>query len=180
MKASPKGYLTTDVRLETRSGDLALHFDPARTETFELLAGRWRVLALGNGLSAGNDGILDILISRDAVFSKRLLVFGDSFLRQMLTMLSRFFAEIVFCRTRFFHTEMMELLRPDVVLTGNVERYLSSVPSDRERPFFLNYPGLMQRSLQPNKLFWEILDAMMAETYDPGRYRRLLDQRNLL
>lgn len=156
-------------------GDLGGKLDPVRGERRSLLRPDWPSSRFTNGLAAaGNDGIIDIFISPSAVSSRRLVAFGDSFLRGCLLPLSLFFREILFIRTRFYHPEVVDLVRPDVVLTQNVERYLANVKPDRLRPHALLYPALAGREQKATPGFAAMLDAMLAHTFDPDRLGRSL------
>jgi hypothetical protein len=44
-----------------------------------------------------------------------------------------FILRCTFFRTPYFHSEIADKIQPDILITGNVERYLNSVPSDIER-----------------------------------------------
>jgi hypothetical protein len=43
------------------------------------------------------------------------------------------YSDVLFFRTPYFHSEIADKIQPDILITGNVERYLNSVPSDIER-----------------------------------------------
>ncbi|MFB2549460.1 hypothetical protein [Ensifer soli] len=115
-------------------GDLGLKLNPQRSEPAVSFAPGWKVSKFSNGIQRGNDGRIIASYSTSPVSRGRLVVFGDSFLAQTLDALSVFFKEVLFCRTRFFHSEIVVNARPDFVLTENVERYFSAVQSDLEAP----------------------------------------------
>ena len=144
------------------AGDLGKRFAPELTarELFMLLD--WPQTHLHNDMTAGNDGMIDIFISPSAVSQKRVLWFGDSFGRACCRALSYFFREIVFLRTRFLHDEMLRQIRPDILITQNVERYMDFVAADEEAPSFLLYPHLKQLPYSPSKRFSEVLSALMS------------------
>ncbi|TOL26640.1 hypothetical protein CGI02_10275 [Vibrio parahaemolyticus] len=53
--------------------------------------------------------------------------------------LSLVYKRVIFCRTRYFHKEVFDNINPDIVLTGNAERYLSHVNSDDRAALFNCY-----------------------------------------
>ena len=145
----------------THCGDLGVKFDPP-------ISGRARVpkpvIAHRrgfNGIAAGNDGMMDLLDSPKASSDKTLLIFGDSFFRQNLVYLSFFFCRIVFLRSRYFHSEMIAAVRPDVIFCGMAERYLSHPLPDEGRPHFLSYPYVSGRAVEPSALFAELWSEMI-------------------
>ena len=157
------------------SGDLGSKLEPPRTATQHKLVPDWPVRRFSNNFLAGNDGIMDVLVSPESVTEQRLLLFGDSFGRICVPALSLFFRELLFIRTRFFHPEIVAQAEPDVVLTQNVERYLISTPRDVERPNVLLYPELAGRPHDPSVEFALVLDAFLAHGFDPGRMARVLE-----
>lgn len=120
------------------SGDLGSKLAASPKQSGMLLEPDWR-LEIFNSPGKSNDGSIDILISPDAMLDKTLLLFGDSFFRMMLKHFSAVFSRVICLRTRYFHPEMVELIRPDYVMTGNAERYLSFVSSDSNANAFFLY-----------------------------------------
>lgn len=120
------------------SGDLGSKFNPPLTQEALRLDKSWKS---HDFTSPGefNDGMVDILIHPTATIDKTILLFGDSFFRIMLNHLSAVFSRVIFLRTRFYHREMVELIEPDIILSGNVERYLSFVTPDKEAVAFSLY-----------------------------------------
>ena len=118
-------------------GDLSSKFDDKPREV-EIFSAPKSSNAFHNGVIGGNNGIADIYINDSATYNKQVLIFGDSFFRGILPVLSFFFQKILFLRTPFFHKEMSYLFSPDIIFTGNVERYMANIKSDGEAsPFFL-------------------------------------------
>ena len=70
--------------------------------------------------------------------------------------MSFFYAEIVFCRTRFFHYEILKGFSPDIVFSGIAERYFSKCDMDEDRPNFFTYPLIKQKMLKPNEGFSDL------------------------
>ncbi|TCP58321.1 hypothetical protein EV663_1481 [Rhodovulum bhavnagarense] len=131
-------------------GDLGTKLSPAPQETATVLRGSPVVLHMrGNGIKGGNDGICILVDSPEALGKKTLLIFGDSFFRALLPMLAVFYRRVIFCRTRYFHTEMVEAFAPDDIFCGVAERYLSRCNPDADRPHFLSYPLLLGLTCPP-------------------------------
>ncbi|WP_020412110.1 hypothetical protein [Microbulbifer variabilis] len=129
--------LAENIKTARTQGDLSVKLGLGPDDV-EVISSPKGARYLSNGVKGGNNGIVDIYINEKSITNKRLLIFGDSFFRSMLSILAYYFNEILFLRTPYFHTEMYNLYRPDVVFTGNVERYLSKVTCDNEaRPFFM-------------------------------------------
>ncbi|WP_386260645.1 methyltransferase domain-containing protein [Sulfitobacter aestuariivivens] len=156
---------------EDFSGDLGRKFTPPVTEPRERLRGAVMRKRIGsNGMKGGNNGILILLESPDALTDKTLLIFGDSFFRQLLHHLCFFYRRVIFCRTRFFHYEMVDAFQPDHIFCGVAERYLSDVLPDDERPHFLAYPLVLGRAIEPDPLFpalWQKFVAPGSLTHAP-------------
>mgnify|MGYP000270930142 CR=1 FL=1 len=146
-------------RRENYCGDLGAKLSPILTETASILSSKAVPYDLKtNGMVGGNDGICDLVESPKSLSDKTLLIFGDSFFRALLPMLTVYYRRIIFCRTRFFHYEMVEALNPDDILCGAAERYLSNCLSDLDRPHFLSFPLILERELKPTKGYstlWE-------------------------
>ncbi len=141
------------------TGDLGSKLTPPRKQSMKKLVPGWPYRGF-HGFTAANDGAVDIVISPEAPVQKTVLIFGDSFFRLMLAHLSGVFGRVVCLRTRFLHPEMVELIRPDLLLSGNAERYLSAVTADTEAHGFALYPllkGLSAEAVTP-----EFLEAYRA------------------
>lgn len=129
------------VRPQRWKGDLGGKFDPPLFQEGVLLEPDWPLRAF-HSRDGFNDGTVDIVLNPEALVDKTVLLFGDSFFRMMLSHLSAMFNRVIFLRTRFIHLEMVTLIRPDVIFTGNAERNLSNVSSDSEAQAFGLYPHL--------------------------------------
>lgn len=141
------------------AGDMGRKFMPPRTERVRLLDPAIPVVKAENGFANGNDGILVLIESQAALSSQTLLIFGDSFFRQMLPCLAYGFRRIVFCRTRYLHREMVAAIRPDQVFAGLAEKYLSDVAPDSEAPPFLAYPLIFGKPARPEAGFADLWNA---------------------
>lgn len=158
------------------TGDLGGKLSPPRCGHRVMLDPDWTIRTFSNNFSAGNDGIMDFIFSPDASSSKRLVLFGDSFGRACLRVLSLFFREILFIRSRYFHPEIVNQARPDVVITQCVERYLNIVSPDNERPNALLYPLFSDGDYKPPVDFVQVLDAVLSKSFDPSRFDRLISK----
>lgn len=146
-------------------GDLGRKMTPPHTETTVGLEMRHLppMETASNGVQTGNDGLLILQKAPEAATEKTLLIFGDSFFRQLLPLLSLVFSKVVFCRTRFFHRELVAAIAPDVIWTGQAERYLSRCQPDAERPHFLSYPLVRGKTLAPDPNLPELWADMIAQ-----------------
>jgi hypothetical protein len=146
---------------EEYCGDLGVQCEPKQ---FEIVRRLRKINGLSwetNGLSAGNSGIIDLAISPESATSRKLLIFGDSFFRGMLTELSRYWREIVFLRTPYFHTDFVNSFGPDDIITGMAERYLDSVKLDSSAPNFLALPLMSGRPTNPSSNFGTIFSKLI-------------------
>lgn len=142
-------------------GDLGVKCDPPESEE----AVQFRGLAAGrygsNRMMVGNDGIIDLALNPSAATDKTLLIFGDSFFRQILPCLTHYFARIVFLRSRYFHDELVSAVAPDVIFAGCAERYLASVELDAARPHALSFPLIHGRPTDPTEDFAALWTLMV-------------------
>lgn len=155
-------------RKVTSSGDLGSKLVPEVFQEFLRLDPDW-TMHLFRGPTMFNEGVFDICINKSAPVDKTLLIFGDSFFRLMIPCMSAVFSRIVFLRTRYFHREMVTAIEPDIVLSGNAERYLSSVSNDRNAvPFFL-YPYLRSGEGPMETALRDAYRAMLSPRSDFSR-----------
>ena len=161
-------------KLHRGPGDLGTKLSPAlECETSSIVVD-WKLHFATNGIGFGNDGLVDLYLSPDALRAERILWFGDSFGRGCVRLLSLFFREIVFLRTRFLHDEMVFQLRPDIVITQNAERYLDVIASDDEAQPFLLYPAIKRLPDLPDERFTTLFAALLSYPRPP--YRRLMER----
>lgn len=161
------GFLPRSLALlkprEIDGGDLGRKLTPPRREVVDCLPKQIVPFKMGsNGISGGNDGIMVLIESRSALSDKTLLIFGDSFFRAILPMLAVFYRRIVFCRSRFFHSEIVRAIRPDHIFTGQAERYLTRCAADSDRPHFLSYPYIKGHTMTPDETFCTLWPRLMA------------------
>ncbi len=141
-----KGYL----------GDIGRKVPGLPPEDIAILASGPGAVHVTNGVAGGNDGICDLTETPDALSGRTLLIFGDSFMRGAQGFLAQFYHRVIFCRTRFFHYELVDAFRPDAIFCGIAERYLSRVDVDANRPHFLSYPLMHGRAIAPSEGFGEV------------------------
>jgi hypothetical protein len=144
-----------------RVGDLGGRFEPQIGERRKTIRKEWRHHWVHNGLTGGNNGIVDIFFCPESVYPERVLIFGDSFGRDLASILFFFFREVVFLRTPYFHRDIFDQVKPDILITQNVERYLDFCNSDEARPSFFMYPHLSQVGYAPEKSFAEAFSAVL-------------------
>ena len=147
---------------EPRVGDLGGRFEPPLGETRRWIRRDWIGKWLHNDLHGGNNGIVDLVWNTAAIYPQRVLVFGDSFARDMSSLLSYFFKEVVFLRTPYFHEDIFQQVRPDYVITENVERYLSFCYPDSQRPSFFTFPYLENHGYAPSREFAAGFSAVLS------------------
>lgn len=144
------------------AGDLGRKLTPPRTENHYRISGR-HAKRFSNRIGA-NDGHCIVSFNLRPVkdlAQKRLLIFGDSFLELSLPLLAYFYSEIVWCRSRFFHREMVDMFQPDQVITESAERYFSSVRSDDIAPRFLLYYGIRGLEHSDDASFYQAVNAVL-------------------
>jgi len=108
------------------SGDLGRKLNPPATEQIVLLRApaAWEIT--GNGVS--NRGFIELLLNPAAPVDKRLLIFGDSFLRQARYHYASVFRSVLFVHTTYYCADAVALFQPHFVLHGIVERFLNRPP----------------------------------------------------
>jgi hypothetical protein len=121
------------------------------------------IVTISNNFRSGNNGICDLYFNKTLLENgPRVLIFGDSYARNIALVLSRFAGQVFFMRTPYLHDEIVNAIMPDTVITENAERYLSSVRSDHDRSLFMLYPWLKDRSYSPSQRFIEAFDAVLS------------------
>jgi hypothetical protein len=89
---------------------------------------------------SGNTGDLDYYLNSNYISNNRVLLFGDSFFKNSISIYSYFFKEVIYIRNTFILTDLANILAPDIIFTGNAERYLVTPPNvNCFRPFFANF-----------------------------------------
>lgn len=142
-------------------GDLGSKQDPPPTEVTAVLRRPSTLSVETNGVRDGNDGLMMIATNPEAVSDKQLLLFADSYFRALIPYMAYFFSSVVFCRTRFFHYELVDAIAPDVIFSGMAERYLSNCLSDEKRPHYLAYPLLKGKASSPSEGFGQLFGSIV-------------------
>lgn len=157
-------------------GDLTLMLSDNQREDSWALAGTNEPTKVfkTNNCSAlqSNTGRIYIYRNPQAQTRKRLLVFGDSFFTLMLDHLSVYFSDVIFVRTSSFNQNFVDLCCPDVVISGNAERYLAKVDKDKVgSPLFAKYlnPKFYDLTKQ-DKCFFPALNAQLLFSENRKNY----------
>jgi hypothetical protein len=136
---------------EDFAGDLGRKLEPKQSEM--TLRPRWpaTVQRIENGIehnftASVNDGRIVCCRNPEALLESTLLIFGDSYLYNALPILSTLYRNIVFLRTRFWHDEIVTMVKPDMIVSQAAERYLSKVANDDVAPPYLLLPYVLGRS----------------------------------
>ncbi len=178
--------LPTDDQLTYRrqsnwTGDLGSKLSPCRSEDCERLVLPQAIRTYSNNLAGGNNGIIDLYVnlehSKDPGQSPglgRVLVSGDSFGRDMARTLALICQEVLFVRSPFLHIELVDAMRPDLVITQNAERYLSGVASDEDRPVFFLFPFFKDNAYAMAPAMAQALSAVLS--YGRPPYMAWLEQ----
>jgi len=158
-----KTYKKQPVSMVMRAGDLGSKVQPKCSELEQQRLFCDMPIAKFAMPASFNDGFIGILLSPEAQYKHTLLIFGDSFFNQCLDFFGIIFWRVIFVRSRFFYPDLAKAIAPEVIFTGNAERYFSSVQSDLDAPSF--FPALLRRgseiNFQPLSPFWNVLDALM-------------------
>ncbi len=123
----------------------------------------------------GNTNEVDIIHSFGAKSSYRLLIFGDSFFKDIIQYLAPFFTDIMYIRSSTMQYDIVSLFAPDVIFTGNAERYLSSVAPDKTSvPFLWSLYG--NPSYKPSDSFKLAFSASLSFVAHHDFYLKWLDK----
>jgi hypothetical protein len=143
-------------------GDLGGKLDPVRREVRTEI--KTSFLKRYHNQVGGNDGFAVICLNKDKLKEKgvkRLLIFGDSFCERTLQFLSYMYSEILFCRSRYFHEEIVDMFKPDDVITESAERYFSGVRLDELSPRFNLIYGLKESGHSTDSQFYMAMNAVL-------------------
>jgi len=95
---------------------------------------------------------------------KRVLIFGDSFYKDLIPFLQPYFSDLMYVRSQHIHMDIIDAYSPDIVLTGNAERYLSNVRSDNfSQNVILELYG--DKDYQPDKDYLDAFKAQLSYAY---------------
>ena len=148
---------------QPRLGDLALML--GKTEPLPSLCFPW----LGETLQytnthelPGNKGDVVIVFNPLSKTQRRLVLFGDSFIKTTLHLFAQDFGTILYIRGPYFQPDMIELFNPDALITSETERYLAGVDSDENGSSLLLSSVISRPDYQPSDAFTEALTAQLA------------------
>ena len=113
-----------------------------------------------------NVGKTDIFLAPESP-DRRLLIFGDSCMHIAARMLTPFFRTILFCRSEFYHREMVDQMRPTHIMSEQVERFLRKIEPDETAPRFLLYPHMFGRQLALAPEFWQTMNTVLTPPETP-------------
>ena len=156
------------------AGDLGRKLSPPVVEDRMVMDVDPRIRFFNNQMNTGNNGAVQLSVFAQAAIPERLLFVGDSFGRDLTWMLSEIFRETVFLRSPYMHNEFLAAMRPNVVITENVERYLGAVQSDVDRPEFLMMNEMVHGETPERRGFAEAMSALCGPARAP--YRRMMDR----
>lgn len=139
-----------------------------------LVGKEYKVLDVTNkhGLR-GNSGIIRIIRNPNSVYKKTILIFGDSFYNNNLnSQIAAFFENVVFFRSPVIIEHVIRTIKPDFLLTGQAERYLSSSVKDQftTEPMIRFMNGAFYDANKVPKAFYIALDAIFSRYTNPERY----------
>jgi len=118
---------------------------------------------------SGNANEIYISHKKEAKTNNRLLIFGDSFFKETIKYLESFFVDIVYIRSSTIQYDIIELYQPNVIFTGNAERYFSYVSLDIESsPFLWELYG--NNSYKPSLEYIKAFSANFSFCYHKRKY----------
>lgn len=128
---------------EQRGGDLAVMLALKETVFEAVFKPKFKYISFDNRSSLpGNRDNICIVNNPKSLTDKRLLIFGDSFIKYALPFFAPVFRDIVYVRSASFQSDMIELMAPDFVISSNAERYLCRVePDANSRPSLFKHYG---------------------------------------
>lgn len=129
------------------SGDLGSKLEPTQEEPRERISFDWEFEKADNGVQH-NEGVMRVVKSKSPFAKGKLLIFGDSYMVMGIDILGFFFKEVMVCRSRYYHREVVYASRPDYILTENVERYFGVVRPDKDAPPLFLIPFLLGRQIE--------------------------------
>jgi hypothetical protein len=126
----------------------------------------------------GNTNHVRIIHNPYAFSERRLLIFGDSFIFLTAKFLAPAFRDVTYIRSATFQKDMIQLYAPDVVISSNVERYLSKVESDNQStPMLFSTYG--KSDYKPSDIFSGAYKAQLSKRYHPHIYQDWCREINL-
>lgn len=162
----------SEIKIKKVGGDLAqmCSYSMKSDEEHLSLKNQDSVYTVGNReFLPSNTNDVFIVHNKKSISKKRLLVFGDSFVKGALRYYAIFFQEIFYIRSSFLHKDIADLYSPDVIITSNAERYLSNVKSDTSsRNFLLSLYGSTHYT--PSSEYLNTFKACLSYKYHRSVY----------
>lgn len=124
------------------NGDLGTRFVPPKTSISDVI----KVIepkaykVFDNGVA--NRGNI-VKFKSDENTNGKLLIFGDSFTKQLLSFFSESFKEVVFVHAAFIDFDYVQSEKPDIVLSHIIERFIIKIPDDMNSPKAEEYASLL-------------------------------------
>jgi len=156
------------IREQMREGDLGMML--GKNKAIPSLCFPW----LGESLQfsntkelAGNSGDMVISFNPLSKSKRRLVLFGDSFIKTMLHLFAEDFQTILYIRGPYFQPDIIHLFSPDVLITSETERYLAGVDNDDNGSSLLFSSILEKENYVPNDDFKKALVAELSYQSHP-------------
>lgn len=155
---------------EQRSGDLADMVRVKEKVSEEFFKPTFKFVTFDNRATLpGNTGNVCIVHNPVSITRKRLLIFGDSFIKYALPFFAPVFRDIVYVRSATFQSDMVELMAPDFVISSNAERYLCKVEADAaSKPMLFMHYG--KANYAPPPAFSEAYAAQFSWRHHRSTY----------
>ena len=115
----------------------------------------------------GNSG--DVVITHNPLSKseRRLVLFGDSFIKTILHLFAQDFRTVLYIRGPYFQPDIIDLFKPEVLITSETERYLAGVDSDRNGSSLLFSTLRWSTDYQPNEEFKDAYSAQLSRRSHP-------------
>ena len=115
----------------------------------------------------GNTG--DIVITHNPLSknNRRLALFGDSFIKTILHLFAQDFRTVLYIRGPYFQPDIIEMFKPDVLITSETERYLAGVDSDSNGSSLLFSSIQSTYKYHPTEDFKKAFSAQLSQRSHP-------------
>ena len=178
IKGMSRDFPLFRIQEQLRQGDLGLMLgkqDPMPGLCFPWLG---ETLQFSNTKELpGNTG--DVVITHNPLSKseRRLVLFGDSFIKTILHLFAQDFRTVLYIRGPYFQPDIINLFEPDVLITSETERYLAGVDSDNNGPSLLLSSIQSSTQYQPTDDFKRAFSAQLSHrTYPKIRAQWEADQ----
>jgi hypothetical protein len=155
---------------ERKLGDLADMLNVKDKISEEFFKPTFSFLIFDNRSSLpGNADNVCIVHYPESMTCKRLLIFGDSFIKYALPFFAPVFRDVVYIRSSTFQADMVDLMAPDYVISSNAERYLCKVSADASSKSML-FTHYGKTDYVPEPAFIEAYAAQFSWHHHPSAY----------